>query len=176
MIIEAPFEIGQPRRNVWCSLSELTNNDDGTYSFTTLPDESLGFGSKVYIVDSPDLELYFDNTTGLLYPWNKLPHASDTILGMVKVGEGLYIDSDGVLSVSNTGQLYVGKATETIAAGYTTKTVNFTGNFLGAFATVDGEQILVDLTIGETSVVFTIASAITSDILCTVVYGTESNE
>lgn len=68
MIIERPLETGQPRRIVYCLSNEITDNGDDTYSFVNLSDSSLGFGSKIHVIDS-DMELFFDNSSGLLYPW-----------------------------------------------------------------------------------------------------------
>lgn len=68
MIIERPLETGQSRRKVYCKMSDLSSNGDGTYSFVNLSDSDLGFGSTVYVIDS-DLKLMFDNTTGKLYDW-----------------------------------------------------------------------------------------------------------
>lgn len=68
MVIERPLEQGQPRRIVYCSIDELTDNGNGTYSFKTLPNEALGFGSTVIVVDA-DKKLMFDNNSGVLYDW-----------------------------------------------------------------------------------------------------------
>lgn len=178
MIIERPLELGQPRRKVWCLSTEITNNNNGTYSFVNLPNEDLGFGSKIFVVDVPNLILYFDNESGLLYPWTEatpyvLPIASDSVLGGIKVGEGLYINSNGVLSVSGTGTLVVGKATEILSTAETTKTVSFNGSYITAYATMGLEQIDVDITFGENVIIFSVAEAPSDNIICTVIYGVE---
>lgn len=67
MIIEQPLQTGQPRRKVWCTLAEITTSDSVTYRFKNLPINALGFGSIVYVVDSPGLILYYDNGDGTLY-------------------------------------------------------------------------------------------------------------
>lgn len=203
------MESGQPRRKVWCEYADLVDNADGTYAFVNLPLDALGYGSKVYVIDRTGLTLFYDDNTGILYPWASgsggvippatnitiggvivgdglsvepngtlaldLPIASDDVLGGVKVGEGLYVNSNGVLAVSNTGTLYVGKATETMSTSETTKTVNFTGSFITAYATMSGVKISLDITINESSVVFTVGEAPSSAIVCTVIYG-EANE
>ena len=68
MIIEQPLEVGQPRREVWCSINDLTPSNDDTYTFTNLPLNALGYGSIVYVIDEPGLVLYYDDATGILYP------------------------------------------------------------------------------------------------------------
>jgi len=69
MVIETPFELGSPRRKVYCKLNELVDNGDGTYGFVNLDNNAIGFGSEVYVVDS-DKKLLFDNTSGILYDWS----------------------------------------------------------------------------------------------------------
>ena len=69
MVIEQPLEKGQPRRKVWCLMKHLEANDNGTYKFKNLNRTDLGYGSLVKVVDSPNLILLYDDTTGELYDW-----------------------------------------------------------------------------------------------------------
>lgn len=68
MIIEQIIETGNARRNVWCKLSDLTDNGNNTYSFVSLDGNAIGFGSRVEVIDA-DMVLFYDNETQLLYPW-----------------------------------------------------------------------------------------------------------
>ena len=72
MIIERPLELGQPRRKVWCLSTEITNNNNGTYSFVNLPNEDLGFGSKVFVVDIPNLIFILTTKVGYFIRGQKL--------------------------------------------------------------------------------------------------------
>lgn len=67
IVIEKPMETGQPRRIVWCNLSDLTLISEDTYQFKSLSQDSLGYGSIVYVIDSPGLVCYYDNTNGYLF-------------------------------------------------------------------------------------------------------------
>lgn len=69
MVIEQIFETGNARRNVWCKLNELIDNGDNTYSFNeNFETNSLGFGSKIIVIDN-DMILFYDNILNVLYPW-----------------------------------------------------------------------------------------------------------
>lgn len=67
MVIEQPREVGQPRRKVWCSSTEITAQGEN-YKFNDLPIDALGFGSVVYVIDDKKILLY-DDATGILYDW-----------------------------------------------------------------------------------------------------------
>ena len=66
IVIEKPMETGQSRRIVWCNLNDLTLISEDTYQFKSLPQDALGYGSIVYVIDSPGLVCYYDNTNGHL--------------------------------------------------------------------------------------------------------------
>lgn len=70
MIIEKPLETGQPRRRVWCMLDDIQLEQAGIYSFVNLPDEALGDGSEVIVMDSPGKLLFYHADDGLLYDWS----------------------------------------------------------------------------------------------------------
>lgn len=61
-------------------------------------------------------------------------------------------------------------ATGTIGTSATSATVSFTGTFLSAYATMGGEEVLLDVAIGSSSVTFTVAAAPSAAITCVVVY------
>lgn len=71
MVIEQPKETGQARRKVWCSNDEIVSVGEGIYSFSSLPRESLGFGSTVYVINpaNENKVLLYDDKTGNLYDW-----------------------------------------------------------------------------------------------------------
>ena len=70
MVIERPFETGQPRRRVWCKLDDISLESTGVYSWVNLPDEDLGDGSEVIVIDSPGKLLFYHAEDGLLYDWS----------------------------------------------------------------------------------------------------------
>lgn len=70
MIIERPFETGQSRRRIWCKLSDITLEQEGVYSWTNLPDEAVGDGSEVIVMDSPGKLLFYSASDNLLYDWS----------------------------------------------------------------------------------------------------------
>jgi hypothetical protein len=61
-------------------------------------------------------------------------------------------------------------ATGTIGTSSTTVTVNFSGTFVNAYATINGSMCVVDITPSSNNVVFTVAAAPSSAITCVVVY------
>ena len=61
-------------------------------------------------------------------------------------------------------------ATGTIGTSATTATVNFTGTFINAYATMSGSVVALDIAPGGSSVVFTCAAAPASAVTCVVVY------
>ena len=71
MVIERPYEVGQSRRRVWCLFSELHEESEGVYSFVNLPNEALGDGSDVIVMDKPLMLLFYSATTHLLYDWSE---------------------------------------------------------------------------------------------------------
>lgn len=64
----------------------------------------------------------------------------------------------------------VSTATGTITSPATSATVNYTGTLLNAYATMGGEEVLLDVTVGQFSVTFAAAAAPSSPVTCTVVY------
>ena len=61
-------------------------------------------------------------------------------------------------------------ATGTIDTNSTTATVNFTGTLVNAYAIMSGNMVILDIAPGSSYVVFSVASAPSSAITCTVVY------
>lgn len=60
----------QPRADVWCMSSDLTDNNDGTYTFKDSAIAStLGTGSKIVVMDMPTIVLYYSAETELAYDW-----------------------------------------------------------------------------------------------------------
>lgn len=70
MVIEKPFELGQPRRRVWCMLNEINLVSDGVYEFVNLPSNVLGDGSEVIVMDSPGKLLFYHSEDNKLYDWS----------------------------------------------------------------------------------------------------------
>lgn len=66
IVIEQPREVGQPRRKIWCNKTDLTAQGEG-YVFNDLPQDALGFGSIVFVVDEPGLVLWYDSESGEMY-------------------------------------------------------------------------------------------------------------
>lgn len=62
-------------------------------------------------------------------------------------------------------------ANGTIATTATTTTVNYSGNFINAYATQNNELIQCNISINNDNVVFTLRSNPTSQVVCTVCYG-----
>lgn len=143
MKISAPLEVGTDRRNVWCLSNEITNNGDGTYSFINLPENSLGFGSKVYVIDVPAQTFYYDNIGGKLYQWTL---------------------------TDDTQTISVQTASGSITAGETITTVNFVGTFINAYAYINNEILICDVDVSMGNVVFTLKEAITDNVTCIVIY------
>lgn len=143
MKISAPLEVGTDRRNVWCLSNEITNNGDGTYSFINLPENSLGFGSKVYVIDVPAQTFYYDNIGGKLYKWTL---------------------------TDDTQTISVQTASGSITAGETTVTVNFVGTFINAYAYINNEILICDVDVSLGNVVFTLKEAIIDNVTCIIIY------
>lgn len=61
-------------------------------------------------------------------------------------------------------------ATGTIGTSSTSASVSYTGTLLGAYAVMGGSRVLVDISVGSSAVTFSVASAPSSAITCTVVY------
>lgn len=70
MVIENPSKLGRPRRRVFCVLSDISLEQQGVYSFVNLPEEALGDGSEVIVIDSPGKLLFYHAEDGLLYDWS----------------------------------------------------------------------------------------------------------
>lgn len=70
MTIERPLEVGQPRRRVWCLSTDIQLEQAGVYSFVNLPNEALGDGSEVIVMNSPCKLLFYSAETHLLYDWS----------------------------------------------------------------------------------------------------------
>lgn len=64
----------------------------------------------------------------------------------------------------------VSVATGTIGTSATSASVSFSGTVLGAFATMSGAIVMVDISIGSSSVTFTTASAPSATVTCVVIY------
>ena len=77
------------------------------------------------------------------------------------------VTSDGVYTaLANVVKF----ATGNISAGNLTQTINFTGTFVYAFALSGGKEIIVDKTVNNNSVVFTLSESISSAVNCFVIY------
>ena len=64
-----PMDFGETRAICYAMLDELTDNNDGTYSFVdTDLGETLGVGSEVVVIDSPG-KLLFVGDDGFAYDW-----------------------------------------------------------------------------------------------------------
>ena len=61
-------------------------------------------------------------------------------------------------------------ATGTIATSATTVTVSFTGTYLSSYATMSGDEIVLDKTVSASSVKFTVAAAPSAAVSCVVIY------
>lgn len=70
MVIEKPLEVGQPRRRVWCMAEEISLVDSGIYEFVNLPEEALGDGSEVIVMNSPCKLLFWSAKDEKLYDWS----------------------------------------------------------------------------------------------------------
>lgn len=84
----------------------------------------------------------------------------DAMTGIVDVsGFATKTEVNGLITTS----------TGTIGTSDTTATVNYTGTLLEAYATQNGERVMVDITQTSSAVTFTCASAPSAAITCTVV-------
>lgn len=77
------------------------------------------------------------------------------------------VTSDGIYDALHN---VVKFATGTIAIGNLTQTINFTGTLVYAFATTGGKEVIIDKTINNNSVVFTLDEVNTSVVNCFVIY------
>ena len=60
----------QPRADVWCMSTELSDNGDGTYSFADATAAAkIGTGSQIVVIDKPGLVLFYDAASALAYDW-----------------------------------------------------------------------------------------------------------
>ena len=78
------------------------------------------------------------------------------------------IDTSGFATKTAVNGL-ITSATGTIATTATSVTVAYTGTLLGFYATQNGQRVITDVTISASGVVFTVASAPSAAITCTVV-------
>lgn len=69
MIIETVVK-GKPRKKVFCVLEEIKETGSNIYSFVNLPNEALGDGSEVVVINSPGKLLFYCAADGLLYDWS----------------------------------------------------------------------------------------------------------
>lgn len=70
MTIERPLEKGQPRRRIWCTLDDISLESAGVYTWVNLPDEALGDGSEVIVMNSPCKLLFWSAKDEKLYDWS----------------------------------------------------------------------------------------------------------
>lgn len=89
----------------------------------------------------------------------------------------IYVDLSSEKAYRWSGSTYVEisqgtiitTSTGVIATNAKTATVNFTGTIINAFATMNGEEIILDISIGSGTVTFTSADYPDSAITCTVI-------
>ena len=68
----------EPRAIVWCMSTDLTDNNDGTYSFVDTDfAATLGTGSEIIVMDLPTIKLYYNATTELAYDWTTVAAADN---------------------------------------------------------------------------------------------------
>ena len=73
MTIKYHNDWSAPIAEARCLASELTDNNDGTY---TINDDAIaqnpqfGTGSEIIAVDLPGVKLYWDADSGVAYDWN----------------------------------------------------------------------------------------------------------
>lgn len=71
MNIKFYYDCEGPRADVWAMSSELTDNNDGTYSFKDDDiAEKIGTGSQIIVMDKPTIVLLYDADTKLAYDWS----------------------------------------------------------------------------------------------------------
>lgn len=61
----------KPRAQVWCVSSEITEQNDGTYTFNETIPPAIGTGSEIIVMDAPGLALFYDADAGKAYNWTK---------------------------------------------------------------------------------------------------------
>lgn len=70
MVIERTSNAGEPRRCVWCMLDEITLVTEGVYEFVNIPEEALGDGTEVVVMNSPGKLLFYHAADNRLYDWS----------------------------------------------------------------------------------------------------------
>lgn len=111
---------------------------------------------------------YFNVTFGetIENPY-KLPIASSETLGGIKIGEGLNIDENGVVSVST---IKINQST--INIGEQSTIIDYTGVLIGLMAWQDGKFVLTNLNcnINDNTITFNINTDVDTPIECIVIY------
>lgn len=69
MNIKYHYDATQPRAQVWCSSNEITEQNDGSYTFNTPVPPAVGTGSEITVIDVPGLFLYYDADAEKAYNW-----------------------------------------------------------------------------------------------------------
>lgn len=60
----------QPRAQVWCIKSELTEGAGGTYTINDPAKAAkIGTGSQIIVMDEPGLALFYDAENAVAYNW-----------------------------------------------------------------------------------------------------------
>lgn len=145
----------------------------GSVTFANLPALSASTVNTIYNVsDAFTTTADFVEGAGKEYP-------AGTNVAIINTGTDAspvykYDAMTGIIDTSSfaTKQDVNGLITETtgtIATSATTATVNYTGTLIEAYAKQNGEKVVVDTTIGASSVTFTCAAAPSAAVTCVVV-------
>lgn len=145
----------------------------GSVTFANLPALSASVLNNLYNVsDAFTTTADFVEGTGKEYP-------AGTNVAIINVGTEQsptykYDAMTGIIDVSGFATKtdvngLITTSTGTIGTSDTTATVNYTGTLLEAYATQNGERVMVDISQTATAITFTCASAPSAAITCTVV-------
>lgn len=127
-----------------------------TYILSSRWEEAGQVGSYEFIAHSinNELHIYFENDGYGTWQWS----SGATELARYSAVSGL-----------------INFATGTIGTSATSTTVNYSGTFMDAYATMNGSRVILDVTQNNNNVVFSCAQAPASAVTCTVMYRVLNN-
>ena len=158
--------------------------ETGKIYVDTATNKTYRWGGSVYAEISESIAL--GETASTAYAGDKgkeahdlaeaaLPKAGGTMSGAIAMGSnkitGLAAGT-AITDAVNKGQLdsLINIAFGTIGTNATSIDVAYTGGLINAYAEVNGERVVVDISVAQSKVTFSVTQAPASAIVCTVVY------
>lgn len=149
----------------------------GSVAFASLPALTAANNNTLYnVTDAFTTTADFTEGAGKSYP-------AGTNVAIINTGTDAspiykYDAMTGVIDTSSFATKtevngLINVATGTIGTSATTATVNYSGTLINAYAVQSGDEVVVDITIGQSSVTFTVTEAPSAAVTCNVVYAAQ---